>query len=130
MLIIRQAQQEQISLALFVERLKQYLVEKIMQKTAKLTKEQESQLGKNALKEAQSIGLESEDDIAAYADLCVASESGFASILKETDRDKNRNIESTDLNIAGYMGDNGQIPDIDDAILFAEQTFYPFSNPF
>ena len=86
MLKIRAAQQNQLAINLFIERLQNHWRENFRHKFAALSENEGNQLAHNAVREARDKGIENEDDIIVYADLCLAAASGFAAQLKSQEK--------------------------------------------
>ncbi len=86
MLKIRAAQQNQLAINLFIERLQNHWQENFRHKFAAFSENEFNKLAHNAVREAREKGIENEDDIIVYADLCLAAASGFAAQLKSQEK--------------------------------------------
>ena len=81
-MIIRATQQNVLSLNLFAKKLQNHWLENFADKFSVYPKDEVERLAHEAIREADSKGIENEDDIIIYSDLCVVNDSGFASRLK------------------------------------------------
>ena len=81
-MIIRKKQQNQLAVNLFIERLKHHWLGNFPHKFSSLSGDEINRLAQKALRETQSKGIEKEDEIVIYTDLCLVSFTGFASQLK------------------------------------------------
>jgi hypothetical protein len=85
-MIIRADQQYQLGVSSFVERLQKHWLENFKDKFSSFSPAEIRQLALAAVDEAEAKGIENEDDIGVYADLCLVNESGFAAEIKSEEK--------------------------------------------
>jgi hypothetical protein len=86
-MLIRADQQYQLGINSFVERLQKYWLENFRYKFSSFPPARLRQLALAAVEEAEAKGIENEDDIVAYADLCLVNKAGFAAEIKSEEKD-------------------------------------------
>ena len=85
-MIIRADQQYQLSVNSFVERLQKHWLDNFKDKFSPFSPPEIRRFALAAVEEAEGKGIENEDDIVVYGDLCLAAETGFAAQIKSEEK--------------------------------------------
>jgi hypothetical protein len=85
-MIIRADQQYRLGVTSFIERLQKHWLENFKDKFSPFAPPEIRRFALEAVEEAEAKGIENEDNIVVYADLCLAAESGFAAQIKSEEK--------------------------------------------
>jgi hypothetical protein len=85
-MLIRAEQQYRLGVNSFIERLQKHWLDNFKDKFSPFSRAEIERFAFKAVVEAEAKGIENEDDIVVYADLCLAAESGFAAQIKSEEK--------------------------------------------